>query len=300
MKKEAKKPRAKRRGLRICLLILLLLILFGSVELLYSNYALRVSAYTLSSEKLRSPVRVVFLADLHGRVFGEHNEKLLTLIAEQQPDLIAVVGDLFNNNADEAEIDAMCAFLQKALEIAPVYFSMGNQEAAYLRSHSTDLTARILETGVTVLDNNYLDLELQGSPVRIGGYMGYYRQPGMMTWDPEQKQLELAFAEDFENTGRFKLLLNHIPTAWLDWGYINKYAVDLVLSGHYHGGVVRVPLLDKGLYAPYIGWFPPFTKGLFQGKKAACILTAGLAGSFGLPRFFNPPEICVVDLLPAQ
>ncbi|MBR0135429.1 MAG: hypothetical protein IJM18_04450, partial [Clostridia bacterium] len=103
------------------------------------------------------------------------------------------------------------------------------------------------------------------------------------------------FAE-FEDTDRYKILLDHIPTNWLDWNYRDKYPVDLVLSGHYHGGVVRIPILDRGVYAPYVGWFPPYTKGMFEGEKATCVLTTGLAGAKGLPRFFNPPEIVTVEL----
>ena len=71
-----------------------------------------------------------------------------------------------------------------------------------------------------------------------------------------------------------------------------------MLSGHYHGGLVRFPLIGKGLYAPYVGWFPPYTKGCFEGEAATCILSSGLAGANGVPRFFNTPEIVVIDVVP--
>ena len=66
----------------------------------------------------------------------------------------------------------------------------------------------------------------------------------------------------------------------------------------YHGGVIRIPILEQGLFAPYVGKFPPYTKGMFVGEKATCVLSTGLAGSYGLPRFFNPPELVVVELSP--
>ena len=289
----------KRKKRRLILLLLFgLLLIFCVFELLWSNFALTVSRYTLTAEEFSSPVRVVFLADLHGRSFGSQNSRLLETIAEQQPDLIAFVGDIFDREADDQQIREMCDLLRASEKIAPVYFCMGNHEYACVTRGHTELPERIVETGAVLLDSSFVDLELGGAPVRIGGYMGYYPHPHMMTQDKARIIAERQFFTDFESTNRYKLLLNHIPTGWLDWNYINKREVDLVLSGHYHGGVVRVPFLEKGLFAPYIGWWPPYTKGLFQGTKAACVLTTGLAGSYGLPRFFNPPEICVVDLLP--
>lgn len=288
----------KKKVLQRLLAILLALLLLGLGELLWSNYHLAVSSYSLSSEKLSAPVRIVFLSDLHGREFGKDNSRLLAKIAAQEPDLIALVGDIFNQDADAAEIDAMCGFIHACTEIAPVFFGLGNHEVSYLETDSAGLLERIEEAGAVVVNNDYVDLEICGSSIRIGGYMGYFGQPHMMTHDPKQIALEREFCGDFKATERFKLLLNHIPTGWLDWEYINKDSVDLVLSGHYHGGVVRIPFLEQGLYAPYIGKFPPYTKGMFVGSKATCILTTGMAGSYGLPRFFNPPEICVVELYP--
>lgn len=295
-----KKQKKKRRWIKRLAVVLIVFLLLSSLELLWSNYHVSVSSYSVSSEKINAPIRVVFLSDLHGRSFGTENSRLLKKIAAQEPDLIALVGDIFNNNADPAEIDAMCALIHACRSIAPVYFGLGNHESAYINRISTDLLTRITEAGAVILDNNYYDLDIKGSPFRLGGYMGYYYQAHMMTADPQQARWEREFTKDFENTDRFKLLLNHIPTSWLDWNYIDTHPVDLVLSGHYHGGVVRVPLLEKGLFAPYIGWWPPFTKGLFTGAKASCILTTGMAGSYGLPRFFNPPEICVVDVIPQK
>ena len=130
--------------------------------------------------------------------------------------------------------------------------------------------------------------------------MGYYRKPGMFKVSDEQKEFELAFADDFENTDNYKILLNHIPTQWVDWNYIDQYPVDLVFSGHYHGGLVRIPIIDRGVYAPYVGWFPPYTKGVYSGSQATCVLSAGLGSDCVIPRLNNPPEIVVVDLVPSS
>ena len=287
------KKKKRLRGL--CVVLALLLLLTGA-ELLYSSYHLTVSRCSVSSEKLEHPIRILFLADLHGREFGADNRRLLKKMEAEQPDLICMVGDIFNSDADEAEIAAMCALIRSASALAPVYFSLGNHESDYIKVHGAQVLDRIAEAGAVVLDNQYLDLSINGSSIRIGGYMGFYKTPHMNTADSEEQSRLRDFTEDFENTDRFKLLLNHIPTNWLDWGYRDKDPVDLVLSGHYHGGIIRIPILEQGLYAPYVGKFPPYTKGVFTGKEATCVLTTGLAGSCGLPRFFNPPELVVVDL----
>lgn len=281
----------------ICAILVVLLVLTGA-ELLYSNVALTASRYAIRSDKISGAVRVVFLSDLHGREFGADNVRLLDQIAAEKPDLIALVGDIFNQDADEDEIDRMCGFIRRVSAIAPVYFGLGNHEWSYLGTHGTDLLECVRESGAAVLESEYLDVEIHGTPLRISGYMGYYREPQMTTADPEQAERERAFFDAFEATDRFRLLLNHIPTVWLDWHGTNRYPVDLVLSGHYHGGLIRIPILEQGVVAPYVGMFPPYTKGMFTGEKATCILTTGLAGS-RIPRFFNPPEIVVIDLLPA-
>ena len=130
--------------------------------------------------------------------------------------------------------------------------------------------------------------------------MGYYRQPHMINGNTYVVNREIAFADDFENTDRIKLLINHIPTQWVDWQYINKYEIDAVFCGHYHGGMIRIPLIDRGVFAPYVGWFPKYTKGMYTGEKATCILSAGLGTEHSVPRINNPPEIAVVDLIPSE
>ena len=295
-----KKQRKKLRWGKILLTVLAVLILLNGAELLYSNYSVTVSRYTVSSEKVTGSFRIVFLSDLHGREFGKNNQRLLSKIRAEHPDVICMVGDIINSDADEAEISSMCRFIHDASEIAPVYFSLGNHETSYIKENGREIVDRITTAGAVGLDNSYLDLTVNGSDVRLGGYSGCYRIPHLDTSEIEEQELLLAFAEDFEDTDRFKLLLNHIPIIWLDWDYRNKFPVDLVLSGHYHGGVVRIPSIEQGLYAPYVGKFPPYTKGKFEGEKATCILTTGLAGSYGFPRFFNPPEIVVVDIMGTQ
>ena len=280
------------------LYIFLALVLLGGLELFRSNEMIKVSRYYLSSENISSPFRIVFLSDLHGKEFGKDNARLIKRISGQKPDMIALDGDIFNHDADEKEINAMCGFIKQCSQIAPVFFSLGNHEAAYLKYRGTGLIDRITEAGATVVDTDYVDTSMKGNPFRIGGYKGYFGSSLMTTEDPAQQKLEGDFFVEFKDTKRFKIMLNHIPTGWLDWHYIDNDSIDLVLCGHYHGGIIRIPFFEQGLYAPYVGKFPPYTKGMYVGEKATCILTTGLTGSYGFLRFFNAPEICTVDIFP--
>lgn len=255
---------------------------------------LTITGYTLETA-LSQPIRILQLTDLHGHSFGPENAGLIDTVLSQQPDLIVMTGDMVDQSAKDAQ--TICALIRQLSETIPVWYGFGNHEITFMEETGIDLRAELTAAGATVVNCDYNDTEIKGQPLRIGGYHGYYRQPGMYPVTEEQRQAELSFADSFEATDRFKLLLCHIPTAWLDWQYIHKFPIDLVLSGHYHGGQIRLPLLGP-LYAPYIGLFPEYTEGLFAGEQAVCVLSRGLAASPGLPRINNLPEITVIDLIP--
>lgn len=244
---------------------------------------------------LTAPVRVVQLTDLHGREFGEENAELIALVAQQQPDLILMTGDMLSDDGDAAVV---CRLITALTEWAPVYFSYGNVESDRAEAGDTAWYAALEAAGATVLADSYTDVTVNGQALRIGGYYGYYGAAHMDTKDPALQAEKAAFSTDFPQTDRQKILLSHIPTGWLDWNYIDKYDAGIVFSGHYHGGLIRLPLVERGLFAPYAGFFPKYTGGLFMGSASACILSTGLDGRHGIPRIYNPPEICVADLLP--
>ena len=284
-----------KKILRLILLLTLTLAagaVWAGVSARRCSREVTVVRYEVETE-LEEAVRIVQLTDLHSKVFGEQNDLLVGLVAEAEPDLILMTGDMVDWDAENA--DAACALVRALARIAPVYYGYGNHEYAWMEANGESLTPVLEEAGAIVLDVAYDDIEVNGQPLRIGGYHGYYRQPGMYVMMAEEQQRQLDFCNDFENTQRYKLLLCHIPTAWLDWGYMNDCPVDLVLSGHYHGGQVRLPLIG-GLYAPYVGLLPEFTEGMFEGEQATCILSTGLGSSLGLPRINNLPQIVVVEL----
>lgn len=288
-----------KRILCRCLLILILVAALTLSVLTVQSIKeceteLTVVQYELETE-LTEPIRIVQLTDLHSHVFGTDNDILAALVLQQNPDLVVMTGDMMDKQDENA--DVVCSLIRQLSPHVPVWFGYGNHESEWMDQNGSDLTPVLEEAGAHVLDCSFQDLQLKNQQIRLGGYHGYYRQPGMYEVTPEQRQAELDFAQAFENTQRFKLLLCHIPTAWLDWGYIDQFPVDLVLTGHYHGGQIRIPYLG-GLYAPYIGLFPPYTEGMFVGQTAACVLSRGLGSSPGIPRINNLPEITVIDLVP--
>lgn len=146
------------------------------------------------------------------------------------------------------------------------------------------------EAGAVVLDGEYIDIEIAGQQIRIGGIYGYVLDH---EWEDGSEQ---RFMEDFQDTDRFKILLSHIPEGLLLWKSMEYWDVDLVFSGHVHGGQVRLPFVG-GVYEPEEGFFPTYTKGMFQCGNGTMILSAGLGTSGGIPRINNLPDlvVCTVE-----
>ena len=287
----------KKKWMLAAVLALMILTAVGYAirqSIIQCETELSVAEYQIETD-LAGTLRIVQLTDLHSWEFGDGNCDLVELVYQQKPDLILMTGDMLDKS--DAGPDVACALIEELRAVAPVYYGYGNHETSWMGQRGKDLKPALTKAGATVLDVEYLDVEINGQAIRLGGYHGYYRQPGMLCSAKEQYDAEIAFANSFEATDRYKILLCHIPTTWLDWGYIDKYPVDLVLTGHYHGGQVRLPFVD-GLIAPYVGWFPEYTEGVYYGEKATCILSTGLGSSPGIPRINNLPQMVVIDLCP--
>ena len=181
---------------------------------------LSVRYYEVASEKIMEPLRIVQLTDLHGHVFGEANAELAELVAEQQPDLIVMTGDMLDKT--DADASVVCELIRALQDVAPIYYCHGNHEKTWMASTGIDLDSQLTEAGAIVLDTAFADITVNGQPLRIGGYHGYYRYWGMLTKSKEQWAAEDAFSDAFEDTEQFKLLLCHIPTGWIDWSLIDR------------------------------------------------------------------------------
>lgn len=274
--------------LSISVVFLLFLIWLG-IGFYISRYSLKLTEYKISSDKISAPLRIVQIADLH---CTDHGKALTELIAEQKPDLITIVGDLVN--MDEEDISTALTTLRNLVPIAPVYVSLGNHEAVHRDTFPNDLIQSFTDTGAIVMDNIYEDIQVKGQRFRIGGIYGYCLPDNVV----EARKPDSAFLYEYQDTTQFKLLLAHMPVCWLINDSLDYWDVDCVLSGHSHGGQVVLPFIG-GLYAPDQGWFPERIDGHFEHDNKHLIVTSGLGGTDPVPRFYNRPEVVVLDILPS-
>ncbi len=271
-------------------LALIFAVVFGlTVWAFYGGLILQ--SYEVQSGKISSgSVRIAVIADLHSRLWGEDQQPLLDMIAAQQPDIIALPGDI----ADDGEpLYGAEMFFRGVSDIAPAYYVSGNHE--YWTGAYDEIHDMIESHGITVLDNESEALTIGGMRVCLCGIddpeiFDYTDDPWLLALGSEEALLN-RFSDLDSDT--YNVLLAHRPE------YINaylQYDFDLILSGHTHGGQVRVPLLVNGLFAPDQGWLPKYAGGRYDFDGTTMIVSRGAGAGNALPRIFDPPEIVVVDI----
>lgn len=266
------------------------------LSILYCRFFIRTVEYTIPLRGIGSPVRIAVISDLHGREFGRENARLIEKIRAQKPDAIFLDGDMIDHSADQTDVQELLRLIERLHEIAPVYFAPGNHELEYMQTDASLLT-QVAEAGAVVVNDSYADVTLAGQPLRIGGTMGHAFYFGRSE-EEFSSSPEYQFLKAFEDTDVPKICLAHMPDTFIFNGAYNLWNVDLMLSGHTHGGLIRLPFIG-GLYAPMQGWFPEYDQGYFRlGEHMQMVITSGLAGHGVIPRINNPPEIVVIDLVP--
>ena len=240
-------------------------------------------------------VRAAVISDLHGNSFGEYNAELISRIEREKPDIIFILGDMMNSDGDAGELFDLCF---KLSDIAPTYYALGNHELEYMKAAQADLVSLIESSGVAVLEREYADIDVNGTALRVGGMFDYAFAAGT-TESTSAENMDPAvfgFLSDFENTDRYKIMLCHRPDSFIFGDAAQTWDVDLVLSGHTHGGQVRLPVLG-GAFAPDQGRFPSYDAGLFEKGKVWLFITRGLGSQPStVPRINNLPEIAVLSL----
>lgn len=283
---------------RVWIAVALMLCALLAVAIYRSNCVLTVQHYEVAQEKLTSPVRIVHLSDLHNTEYGEGNRDLLELVAAQQPDLIFFTGDLVTGSQKETEV-AM-DLVEELVKIGPVYVSIGNHEQLHQNNFGSDLTGMIEYRGAKVVEFTYEDITANGQDLRIGGISGYC-VPDIYLKTKEANLAECEFLWEFQDTSRCALLLAHMPACWIRNDGISLWDADAVFSGHVHGGQIEIPGIG-GVVAPDMGLFPGRVEGLFPSEDGSktLIVSRGLGNSLPVPRLNNPPQVLVVDLVPAK
>lgn len=243
----------------------------------------------LSSETISVPsapdgfagYRIAVISDLHGKEFGEGNEKLLDYVRDLEPDCIAVVGDLLHEEEQLAMVPAVARGLAA---VAPTYYVTGNHEWA--AGVAPELEELLTSYGVHVLSNEYVMLEQGGDRIALLGAEdanGYADQPTVADLAQEVRAREGEV---------YTILLSHRNN------HYEQYAaagIDLTLAGHAHGGLIRLPGTD-GLIGPKRELWPAYTAGLYDLDYGQMVVSRGLGNQFPCFRLFNRPDVPLVVL----
>ncbi|MGN1376899.1 MAG: metallophosphoesterase [Dorea sp.] len=253
--------------------------------------------YQISSPKLaklQEEKRVLFLSDLHNRSYGKDNKKLLDEIEKLHPDCILIGGDMLVRK-DGNSYDGTVAFLAKLPDICPVYYANGNHEQKlkelpeqYAQSYET-YKEQLVKAGIHFLENESSVWNPDGARIRITGLeipLSGYRHFGT-----ENLPVSVITERVGDSQSGYQILLAHNPD------YVKEYqawGADLILCGHYHGGVARIPGIG-GVIAPNFRLFPRYSGGIYREKDAITVVSRGL-GTHSVPiRILNPPELIVLE-----
>ncbi len=281
----------------IVLAAVIAIAVFIKVEIYISYNSLEAEEYTISSDRINSEVKLALISDLHDHTFGEKNEELVQMLKEQEPDLILMAGDMINDISKDSHVAV--ELIEQVKDIAPVYYSLGNQEEDYIGRGTSDLLNELKDAGAIVLDESYQDIQVNGNAIRLGGMYDYaFALDGNNTTTKESMRPSLyQFLTDFQDTDSYRLMMAHRPDSFIFGDATRTWEIDLVVSGHNHGGQVILPFLG-GIYGGDQGWFPKYVDGVHHFKKVKnMVITRGLgSGEEKLPRFNNKPEVVMIYL----
>ena len=251
------------------------------IILLYiSNSWIQTTQITVESDRVPvsfDGLKILQISDLHDAVFGDNQEKLVKKIKKTEPDLIFITGDLIDSN--RYDLDQSLDLVREIMDLSPIYYVTGNHEIA--TNDIDNIKTSLTELGVNVLSNEENIIKRNGEVIRIIGIE-----------DPLNGILVNDALSQFEHNDLFTLVLSHRPETFQD--YVD-YEMDVVFSGHAHGGQFRLPGLG-GLVAPGQGLFPVYTAGMYTENTTHMVVSRGLGNSVIPIRIFNSPEIILVTL----
>lgn len=271
----------KKRS-RIYLFLTGMLLLF--FWMFWGNRTIQVSQVEITDAEVPDAFidfKIAHLSDIHDKNWGE---TLIAPIQEENPDIIVITGDLIDSN--EPDIYSASLLIEELNKIAPIYFVTGNHEA--WSGHYDTLKESLLNQSVNILDNEAIVLQRNGEELLLLGL----KDSAFATEDEHSLAIEARVQELSGQFDGFKLLLAHRPE--LFESYVRN-DLNLVLSGHAHGGQFRLPFIG-GLIAPDQGLFPEYTSGVYEENKTKMVVSRGLGNSIIPLRFNNRPELIFIEL----
>ena len=278
------------RRIKMGIIITAVVILLG-VFFMWQNNSITVSEYEYSNSKVPMDFKgfkIVHISDLHNKMFGEKQSKLLNLVEGLKPDIIVITGDLIDRRKFDLE-NAM-SFIGGAIEIAPVYFVSGNHEA--WSGKYPEIKDRLLASGVIILDDTFAEIKIGDDTIKLFGFAdpGFDNRGNRNVKANTEKLGKLV--NDWSGEEEFKVLLTHRPELF---EYYTATNLELIFAGHAHGGQFRIPLIGA-IFAPDQGFFPKFTSGNYEEGSSTMFVSRGLGNSIIPIRIFNRPEIVSVTL----
>lgn len=269
--------------------ILPVLAILVALTLIALNERLILRTYTVVSPKLTAEVRLAVVTDFHS---SDNADDVVAMVASCAPDAVLMVGDLFDDDTQNRPTERTLSLMRQLSALYPCYYVSGNHEA--WTGEMNALYQQTEEAGVTVLRMSSGVLTVRGQRIALCGIPDPYEMVFSGAPDTEE-QLRQAL-EDVDSAD-FTVLLAHRPELLAKYA---QFPLDLVVSGHAHGGQVRIPGVLNGLYAPNQGWFPKLAGGAYTQDGTTLIVSRGLAVRTRLPRIFNRPEVVLVRCVPAE
>lgn len=266
--------------------VLAILVLLTLIAL---DERLTLRTYTVASPKLTAEVRLAVVTDFHS---SDNADDVVAMVASCAPDAVLLVGDLFDDDTQNRPTERTLSLMRQLSAQYPCYYVSGNHEA--WTGEMDALYQQTEEAGVTVLRMSSGVLTVRGQRIALCGIPDPYEMVFSGAPDTEE-QLRQAL-EDVDSAD-FTVLLAHRPELLAKYA---QFPLDLVVSGHAHGGQVRIPGVLNGLYAPNQGWFPKLAGGAYTQDGTTLIVSRGLAVRTRLPRIFNRPEVVLVRCVPAE
>ena len=280
----------KKPNKKTVLIVSVLVILCLGIWTIWGNIALEVNEYEIVSDRIPEAFagfRIAQVSDLHNKDFGEGYGQLLTLLSEINPDIIVVTGDLIDSRL--TDLDVALEFAWQAGKIAHVYYVSGNHEARV--PEYEDLKTGLVKAGVVILENQKVQITREGESITLMGIDDPSFQEDYLFGDSESVVRQAIYDLQNESDG-YTILLSHRPELF---DLYVETEMDLVFSGHAHGGQFRLPFIG-GLVAPNQGFFPKYDAGLFSEGSTNMIVSRGVGNSIIPIRFNNRPEIVLVTL----
>ena len=286
--------------LPIILIIVSLIVIFSIIfKMISEHLTFVITHYRVTSSKfgnMTDEIKIAFLSDLHNRSYGENNQYLIEAIKEESPDLILIGGDMVLAKYKKGSQNAL-ELMKQLPQIAPVYACNGNHEQRMKDKPESYgdfelYKKQLIDVGVVLLENEVEYVFINGINIKISGLelpLSYYlnrRNRRNITRRTMKSYVGMA-----EEIG-YQILLTHYPQPYKMY---KSWGADLVLAGHLHGGMVRIPGW-RGLLSPQWEWFPKYSGELTKDGNNTIIVSRGLGNHTVPVRLFNKAEIVMVTL----